>query len=157
MTEHINTETGEVTLNLTTCNPETQSKEEVLAAWYSAVEGCKVAKVQIELEQNLRKRVAALFFPDPQEGTNTVELQQGWKMKLTHKIDRKLDEASLEAVKVQLREMGVNPDPLVAMKPNLDVKAYKGLKAINPEASKVFEQALTIKPASPTIELLQPK
>ena len=57
----------------------------------------------------------------------------------------------------QLREMGINPDPLIRTKPDLDTKAYKSLVQINPDAAHVFEQALTIKPGSPTVELVPPK
>jgi hypothetical protein len=86
-----------------------------------------------------------------------MDLDQGWTLKLTHKIDRKVDEAALPAVQEQLRLLEINPDPLVKMKPDLDTKAYKALKLVNPDAAKVFEQALIIKPASPTLELVAPK
>jgi len=53
--------------------------------------------------------------------------------------------------------MGVNPDPLLEYKASLVTSAYKAMATINPEAAHVFDQALTIKPASPTIELKAPK
>jgi len=152
MSEHINTETGEIT------NPVTEAdKAAKLAEWHNAVQEALKAKSIIEAEQALRKEVAEMFFPEPEEGTNTYELQAGYKLKLTHKIDRKVDIATLEAVKLQLREIGINPDPLIEMKPNLVVKAYKGLRQVNGDAAKIFEQALTIKPASPTLEVVAPK
>jgi hypothetical protein len=152
MSETINTNTGEIV------NIEQEAlKAAKLAEWYKAVNLANDAKSVIENEQALRKEVAALFFPTPDEGANTYELTQGYKLKLTHKIDRKLDEAALDAVKLQLREMNVNPDALVEMKPSLVLKAYKGLAQVNPEAIKVFDQALTIKPASPTLEVVAPK
>jgi hypothetical protein len=153
MSEHIDTETGEITTDPVT-NIDKAAK---LAEWYMAVQEALAAKAIIEKEQAIRKEVAEMFFPDPTEGTNTLELAEGYKLKLTHKIDRKIDIATLEAVKVQLREMGVNPDPLVEMKPSLVVKAYKGLWQVNKDAAKVFEQALTIKPASPILEIVAPK
>jgi len=128
-----------------------------LQEWHQAVLAAQEAKKVVEAEQSLRKEVMSLFFPEPVEGTNKFELEAGWSLKATHKIERKVDEAALPAVLQQLREMGVNPDPLIRTKPDLDTKAYKSLVQINPDAAHVFEQALTIKPGSPTVELVPPK
>lgn len=128
-----------------------------LQEWHQAVLAAQEAKKVVETEQALRKEVMALFFPEPVEGTNKFDLEVGWSLKATHKIERKVDEAALPAVLQQLREMGVNPDPLIRTKPDLDTKAYKALVQINPDAAHVFEQALTIKPGSPTVELIPPK
>lgn len=128
-----------------------------LQEWHQAVLAAQEAKKVVEAEQALRKEVMALFFPEPVEGTNKFDLEAGWSLKATHKIERKVDEAALPAVLQQLREMGVNPDPLIRTKPDLDTKAYKSLVQINPDAAHVFEQALTIKPGSPTVELVPPK
>jgi hypothetical protein len=128
-----------------------------LQEWHQAVLAAQEAKKVVEAEQSLRKEVMALFFPEPVEGTNKFELEAGWSLKATHKIERKVDEAALPAVLQQLREMGVNPDTLIRTKPDLDTKAYKSLVQINPDAAHVFEQALTIKPGSPTVELVPPK
>jgi len=57
----------------------------------------------------------------------------------------------------QLREMEVNPDPLIRQTPELSITAYKSLLKINAEAAKVFDQCLTIKPAAPTVEVVAPK
>lgn len=128
-----------------------------LQEWHQSVLAAQEAKKVVEAEQSLRKEVMALFFPEPVEGTNKFDLEAGWSLKATHKIERKVDEAALPAVLQQLREMGVNPDPLIRTKPDLDTKAYKSLVQINPDAAHVFEQALTIKPGSPTVELVPPK
>lgn len=128
-----------------------------LQEWHQAVLAAQEAKKVVEAEQSLRKEVMALFFPEPVEGTNKFDLEAGWSLKATHKIERKVDEAALPAVLQQLREMGVNPDTLIRTKPDLDTKAYKSLVQINPDAAHVFEQALTIKPGSPTVELVPPK
>lgn len=129
-----------------------------LEQWHHSLQKAIEAKSVIEYEQELRKEVAALFFLEPKEGVNNFDLDAGYKLKLTHKIDRKLDEAALDAVKAKLREeFQVNPDALVVMKPSLDTKAYKGLCLTNPDAAKVFDTALTIKPASPTLEIVAPK
>lgn len=136
---------------------EVVDKDAKLAEWHAALVAAAAAKPLVEAEQALRKEVAKLFFPDPTEGTNSTDLAQGWKLKLTHKIDRKVDEAALAAVKEELRKLDINPDPLVRFKPELDTKAYKALKLVNEDATKIFDQALVIKESSPTLELVAPK
>ena len=129
-----------------------------LGEWYKSVQEAAAVKPIIENEQALRKEVMGLFFPTPVEGTNTVDLEGGWKLKGVHKLDRKVDEAALEAVMKKLREeYQYNADTLIKQEPKLDTKAYKALVTINPEAAKAFEEALTIKPGSPTLELIAPK
>ena len=132
-------------------------KQAKLQEWCEALQAALAVKPLVEKEQALRKEVSTMFFPEPVEGVNTLELPSGWKLKLTHKIDRKLDEAVLPAVMAQLREKGINFDTVVNMKPTLDTKTYKAMKISNAEAVKVFDQCLTIKDASPTMELVKPK
>lgn len=133
------------------------AKYQLLDQWAASIIEVNKAKVAIEKEQELRKQVAALFFPEPKEGANTLDLAQKWKLKLTYKIDRKIDEAALAAVKEQLTEQGISIDTLLTYKPALATTAYKSLLAVNPLAVKIFDQALVIKPASPTLELVPPK
>lgn len=119
----------------------------------------KVAQIQAQAhliveERQLRQEVFALAFPTPKEGANSGELPEGWTLKGTLKIDRKIDEAALPQVLTQLRTLGYNPDPVVKYEPKLVTKDYK---AMPDEVRKVFDTALTIKPALPTIELVPPK
>lgn len=132
-------------------------KFEKLQEWQQAVIDAAGAKALIEREQTLRKEVAELFFPAPVEGTNAFELNAGYKLKLTYKLDRKLDEAALPAVMERVRGMQVNTDELLKFEPTLVLKSYRALMQLHPEAAKVFDEALTIKPASPTLELVAPK
>ena len=135
----------------------TPEQKELLTTWYLAIEQAKPAKELIAVAQALSKQVAEAFFPDPKEGVNSVELDADWKLKLTYKIDRKVDEAALTSVKEQLRERNVNLDPLIRMKPELATAAYKSLLLVDPESVLIFDQALIIKSASPTLELIPPK
>lgn len=129
----------------------------LFAHWSAALASLPKAKEMLEHEAKLRKEMAASFFPEPVEGVNSLELEQGWVLKMIYKIDRKIDGAALPVVNVQLRAIGVNPDPLVRYKPELDTKAYKTLVQINPVAAKVFDEAMTSKPASPILVLEAPK
>lgn len=127
---------------------------ELLNAWWNAFNEAEAAKVVIRREQELRKQVFEYYFKDPREGTNYLELPNGWRLKAIYKLDRKIDEAALPAVKEQLKELGVNVDALVEYKPTLKTKLYRELTA---EQARIFDQALTIKPSSPIIELVQPE
>lgn len=132
----------------------TEEQMKLLEEWRRAKAEADAVKPIIAKEQELRKQVFAAFYPDPKEGTNTLDLAEGWKLKGVYKLDRKIDEAALPAVTEQLREMGVNADTLVKWSPNLKTATYKELTA---EQRAVFDQALIIKPGLPAIELVAPK
>lgn len=132
-------------------------KRVLLIEWSQAKTKLEEVKQLVENEMRLRKQVMEAYFPTPVEGVNTCQLESGWEMKATYKIDRRIDEAVLPAINIELREMGVNADSLVRLKPELVISAYRSLVQINPEAAKVFEKALISKPASPSIELKPPK
>ena len=132
-------------------------RQQLLADWLAAKTEVASFRPAIAKEMELRKAVMSEFFPLPKEGVNDFPLAEGWVLKGTYKLDRKVDMGAIPAVYAKLREMGVNPDPLLEYTPSLVTSAYKSMATINPEAAHIFDQALTIKPASPTIELKAPK
>lgn len=132
-------------------------KETLLLRWQEAKKKAEEAKQAIEKELTLRKEVMEAFFPEASEGVNTFQLEQGWTLKASYKLDRKVDEASLPAIREQLRAINVNPDQLLVMKPTLALKPYRALAAALPNAARIFEQALIIKPATPVVDLVPPK
>lgn len=113
-----------------------------------------IAKPLIDKERALRQLVADAMFDDPHEGTNYVQLESDWKLKLTYKLDRKIDEALLSQVGEQLRAMNVSLDKLVKWKPEVILKEYRELTA---EQMKVFDMAVVIKPGTPSLEMVPPK
>lgn len=127
---------------------------ELLEQWRLAKEAADKVKDVIAKEQALRKEVFASFFPTPKEGTNNLKLPEGWVLKGVYNLGRKIDEAALPAVSLQLREIGVNADTLVGWEPKLKTATYKELTA---EQRAIFDQALVIKPASPGVALVAPK
>lgn len=133
----------------------TAEQQALVAEWNAAKEQAdNIAKPLTEREMVLRRMVVASLFPSPVEGAKNKEsLPEGWSIKLTYSIDRKIDIAALPSISEQLRAMEVNPDKLVRYKPELETKEYKSL----PEnVRKVFDQALIIKPSTPQLELLSP-
>ena len=127
-------------------NKETQLK---LQEWVDAAGDLVSLKAK---EALLRKELFDEFFPKPKEGTNTADLDNGWKVKGTYKLNRNIDKAALPAV-LKLMEEG-SEDTLINYKPELKAKAYKSLEA---KAKKIFDEVLTTKPGTPTLELKAPK
>ena len=126
----------------------------MIGRWQTVTQQIEAFKETIVQEMQLRKAIFARVFPAPTEGTNKADLTDGWVIKATYKIDRKFDEAALPAVLEALKPLNVAVDSLVRYKPELVITFYKAL----PVAAKtLLDQALTSKPASPTLELVPPK
>jgi len=136
-------------------NPELESQLLLWTNLTAKIESLKVILDPLVQEERARREaVMAMAFPEGKEGANTLELPNDWKLKGTIKIDRKVDEAALPAVKKQLREMGVNADKLIRLKPEVEVREYRELSA---EQAKVFEAALVIKRGASELKLVPPK
>ena len=133
---------------------ETKTFLDLLQEWDGLKNQMLAFKPTVDREMEVRKRLFELAFPAPKEGVNSINLNGGWKFKGTYKLDRKIDEAALKPALDQLREQGINPDPLIKWKPELVTGDYK---ALSPANKAILDQALTIKPASPTVELIPPK
>lgn len=127
---------------------------DLLTQWQALVAKIAAAKALVEQEQELRKAIFALAFPKPEEGTQRMDLGEGWKLKAVHKVDRKLDEAALPAVLKQLRARKVAVDELVTYKPSLCVSIYKALPA---DLRAIMDEVVTSKPAMPSLEVEAPK
>ena len=103
-------------------------------------------------EMQLRKKLFGSFFEDPDEGVNDFDLGNGWTLKGTYKLSRKIDEPALAAI---LKKMPKTQQAkLIVNKPSLVKKIYDKLTDKN---RSVFDQALIIKPGSPTLVIVPPK
>jgi len=127
-----------------------------LQRWYELKQKIEEFKPTVEAEKVLREELAESFFPTKVVGSRTHPLTYGWALKATFKLDRKVDEAVLPSVVAELGAMSVNTDVLIARKPTLVAKEYTNLKKLNPEAIKIFDKALIIKWATPTLEMVPP-
>ena len=106
-----------------------------------------------EQEMTLRKEIFGEAFKEPVEGTNTLPLAAGWKLKGVYKINRKVDETALPAIREKLEGIGVSLDPLIKWAPGLEIRAYRSLS----DATKsIFDQCLVIAPGAPALELVPP-
>lgn len=113
----------------------------------------ELAKVKAK-EALLRQRIIGTFFTAPKEGTNNHELGNNYKLKYTHKLQRDVDEAMLTNLLPALKEKDIDVDQLIERKPSLKIKNWRDL---NEEQHLVFDQVITTKPASGTLEFVKPK
>jgi hypothetical protein len=112
-------------------------------------------------EAMMRRRIFGHYFKTPEEGVNTVPLNDGTGavIKGTQPINRKVDEGELEALKLAIKAEGSNLPKLPMSKlikyvPELALKEYRGLTA---EERQTFDRCLVIKPGMPALEITIPK
>ena len=131
-------------------NFEKASDQDILA-WNEAKQALAKAKAR---EAILRAKIVKTFFATPKEGTNYHELGKGYKLKLVHKIDRKIDAPLYTNLLPQFKEHEIDTDQLAETQLSLKVAFYKNL---TDEQKQVVDQCITSKPGSPTLEFVKPK
>lgn len=126
-----------------------------LSAWFVAAEELSKAKAR---EMRLRLRIFKFYFPNPKEGTNTVDLPPvagvPYALKATYPITRNVDQALLDTLLPKLHEKGIPIDSLIERKPTLVLSNYRTLTA---EQLALFDQVLEIKPGSPGLKIAEIK
>lgn len=135
--------------------PENTLDMNDLYKWFELRKQIEAFKAVTTQEMFLRKKIAACLFPNPSEGTNTFELQDGTGavVKYGHTIERKVDEGALTSLREEFEKVGISVDDLIRRKPELEKKAYNRLTDVQ---RSVFDQALLIKPGSPTLDIVIP-
>jgi hypothetical protein len=104
-------------------------------------------------EMAARKQLFTHFFPSPKEGTNTYDLPDGYKLKGTYALERKVDEAVWQVNREKFAEAKI-PETVIRWTPELAKSNYNELTA---EQQTFFDQCLIIKPGAPTLEITKPK
>lgn len=121
-----------------------------------------------EAEMDLRKYIVNRAFPQKQEGTNTLELGNGYELKATVKFNYKLAdndtvEKTLDAIAATGNQGSFIAERLVGWTPNFHLTEYRKLQedaAISAEAKAILELVnvmLTITDAAPTLTVKEPK
>lgn len=124
-----------------------QHAMEQLAEWYNIAQQVKLLK---DTEMALRTALSRYFFPNPKEGSNKIELPDGAKLVMQHKMSYKILPELMDTVRVQCKEQGINMDDYIKNKPELKLKEWRTLEGDDKE---VFGQVLEIKPSSPSLEI----
>lgn len=126
---------------------------EEIGEWYDLQAKLKTMKAR---EMQLRLKLANFFFPENKrrEGTNNLDMPDNWQFKLGHVINRSVNEGLLQALQPQLSASGIMVGLLIERKPSLIISAYRQL---TDEQRALFDQCLSAKPGSPSLELVIPK
>lgn len=139
--------------------------EDVLTAadlfeWYRLQD--ELARIK-RSESLLRMRIFRHLFPLPTEGTNSLDLDTlpllsglaptGNVIKAVHKIQRDIDVAALTTLTPKFQENNLPLPKLVKYTPELVLKEYRKLTT---EEAQLFDQALIVKPGSPSIDIVLP-
>lgn len=140
--------------------PPNQLCVEDLLDWEESADQLSRIKAR---EAILRRKIFDFMFPVPVEGVNNVKLPDGTLIKGGYKIDRKVDEALLQAMNQPNPELdgksifevgGINSGKLVKMEPSLVTSEYRELTE---EQRLLFERVLIMKPSMPSLDLVPPK
>lgn len=125
------------------------------------------AKVELAkakaLESQLRNEVVRRLYPDVEadaEGTKNIDLGGGYKVKTVFKQSRRLNNKNGEVVEAleKIDKMGagakVIAERLVKWEPKLSKSEYDKLPV---EIKNIIDKVITMRPATPTVELVKPK
>lgn len=121
-----------------------------LNKWYKMQEELRVLKDE---EAALRREIFEAAFPNAKEGTNKLELAEGWVLNATLPINRKVDLPTFQAMKEQLLEHHIKVDQIVEFKPELSVKQYR---CLTEEELHLVDQFLIISEGSPQMKVVLP-
>lgn len=126
---------------------DSQSYYETLARWQDLTESIK--QLQGE-ERALREGLFEGAFPHPAEGTNTMELPDGRKLKGVFKINRIVDEDGLLNLKLTPTQM----TRFFRRKHSVRISVYKELVD---DERKVLDTVIVSKPGLPTLSIVEAK
>lgn len=137
----------------------TTDRDALIMEWNEAKSALDAAK---EKESELRKRMVDECFPHnpDSEGTENLELGEGWKLKTVFKQNRRLGNKNGETDKAltKIEKMGAEgeiiADRLVKWEPKLSLSEYKKLPA---KMKKIIDDVITTAPGTPTVSLVPPK
>lgn len=113
-----------------------------------------------DIELEFRKYIVSRAFPQREEGTNTVELGNGYELKVQVKYNYKLDpdNAKIDAALDRMAKLGNEgsfvADRLVNWSASLSLTEYRTLE---PQYKKIIDEVLTITEAAPTLVIKEPK
>lgn len=128
------------------------SSEELKLLWRWSELKKQKAALDAE-EKDLRASLFDTFFPQAAEGSKTLSLPDGWKLKGTKKINRTLVREEFANATAEDITVLYGTGVLVA-KPEFVLSAFRKLE---PDTLRVVEKYIEIKPGLPELELVPPK
>jgi len=154
-------------INPKSTNPlDTMNEDQLLLLWSDKKAAIETAKTE---EMELRKYIVAREFPKKEEGTNTKELGEGYKLKAVIKYNYNLAsndvvEECLDHIALLGNDGPFIADRLVSWKPNFLKTEYNALlerkEKGDERAVKILDivnKMLTITEGAPTLDIVEPK
>lgn len=134
----------------------TLTRDQAILLWLKARKDLNTARLA---ELNMRNLIVGNEFPSGvPEGTNTIELGNGYKLKATGVLNYSLDkdavESALDAIEATSPEGKFIAERLVGWTPQLSVAEYRTLP---PNIKALIDRVLTIKPGQSQLEFYEPK
>jgi len=145
---------------------DAMDQDALLMRWDALKQAVEAAKEQ---EMELRKYIVTRAFPNADEGTNTIELGEGYKLKAVVRYTYKLaDNKTVTDVLQKIGKLGNEgefvADRLVSWTPNFLKSEFTKLQEEASEGSKfaadtilLINEMLTISNAAPTLDIVEPK
>ena|ERR1700761_6153677 len=142
-------------IKMTSFNPNNYSNDELLVHWQELRNKLDYYKNE---EMEVRKEIVKRLFPNKSEGTNTVELGNGYQLKYVFKQNYKIDNKNIDNVLDEIAKTGNEGsfivERLVSWKPSLKLTEYRELDS---KYKIIFDKVLTITDAAPDLEICEPK
>lgn len=139
------------------------TNDQVLAAWEHSKAALNNAK---EAEMEWRRYAATRHFQQPAEGVNTLELNNGYELKYTRKLNyRLLDNDTVDKYLGRIAKIGNQgqfiAERLVSWTPAFSIKEWREIKKQDTEEMKAIYklvlEMLFIEEAAPTLTIKEPK
>lgn len=131
------------------------SNDSLIMFWKKTKEEADQKK---EFEMTLRKEVVKRLFPNKSEGTNTIELGNGYQLKCVIKQSYKIDNKNVDSILDEIAKAGNEgsfiAERLVTWSASLSLTEYREL---DPKYKLIFDKVLTINDAAPVLEIREPK
>lgn len=125
---------------------------EINAALTRWIEADKAMRAAVAAELEARAALTWIAFPKPFDGTNNQPLPDGRTLQGVFKQNYTVDSKTVEDTLKKLPAAVARG--LVSWKADVKVGAYK---ALEPAHKLIFNDSLTIKPARPSLEIVEPK
>lgn len=139
------------------------TRDALLTQWNNSQEALTRAKA---LEMDIRKLVFAFNFPTPKEGTQRVELGNGYNLKAVHKINTTISASNDDVDKAEDAASKIGNEGsflferVITWTPNFSKSEYNKLDAGNAThvaVKKLVDGLIESKPGAPALELEAPK
>lgn len=119
--------------------------------WYALKDQLTAIKSK---EALLRQKIFKGKFIEPREGVNSLDLEDGFVLKGTRVINRKVDDASFRTLNEEFAKAGIPTDRIVKYEPSLVTGEYRKLTA---EQILLFDTCLIISDGMPSLDIVKPK